>query len=127
MPAVPAPAKVLVSGVNGYVGIWVARRYLEHGYSVRGTVRSIERAGKHLRDTFASYGDKFELVEVADITAVRVSTGLSVDALLIGPAHRSAHSTRLSRASMSLPTLYATPPFRTPLEINPRRRPLRST
>jgi nucleoside-diphosphate-sugar epimerase len=72
MPAVPAPAKVLVSGVNGYVGIWVARRYLEHGYSVRGTVRSIERAGKHLRETFASYGNKFELVEVVDITAVRV-------------------------------------------------------
>ncbi|KZV61696.1 NAD(P)-binding protein [Peniophora sp. CONT] len=69
MPAVPSPAKVLVSGVNGYLGVWVARTYLEEGYSVRGTVRSIERAGKHLRDTFASYGDKFELVEVADITA----------------------------------------------------------
>ncbi|KAI0031823.1 D-lactaldehyde dehydrogenase [Vararia minispora EC-137] len=69
MPAVPAPAKVLVSGVNGYVGIWVASAYLEHGYSVRGTVRSIERAGKHIKDTFAKHGDKFELVEVADITA----------------------------------------------------------
>jgi uncharacterized protein YbjT (DUF2867 family) len=72
MPAVSSPAKVLVSGVNGYLGIQVARRYLEHGYSVRGTVRSIERAGKHLRDTFASYGDQFELVEVTDIISVRV-------------------------------------------------------
>ncbi|KZV71663.1 D-lactaldehyde dehydrogenase [Peniophora sp. CONT] len=69
MPAVPAPAKVLISGVNGYVGAWVAAKYLEHGYSVRGTVRSIEKAGKHLYDTFSKYGDKFELVEVKDITA----------------------------------------------------------
>ncbi|KZV61697.1 D-lactaldehyde dehydrogenase [Peniophora sp. CONT] len=69
MPAVPAPAKVLVSGVNGYVGIWVAETYLAGGYSVRGTVRSVAHAGKHLRDTFEKYGDKFELVEVADITA----------------------------------------------------------
>jgi uncharacterized protein YbjT (DUF2867 family) len=73
MPAVPAPAQVLVSGVNGYVGTQVARRYLEHGYSVRGTVRSIDRAGKHLCGTFASYGDKFKLVEVTDITVVGVS------------------------------------------------------
>ena len=68
MPAVPAPARVLVSGVNGYVGTWVAETYLSEGYSVRGTVRSVARAGKHLRDTFEKYGDKFELVEVADIT-----------------------------------------------------------
>ena len=57
-----------MSGVNGYVGVWVAETYLSEGYSVRGTVRSVARAGKHLRDTFAKYGDKFELVEVADIT-----------------------------------------------------------
>ena len=69
MPAVPAPAKVLISGVNGYVGAWVAQKYLEHGYSVRGTVRSIEKAGGHLYDTFSKYGDRFELVEVKDITA----------------------------------------------------------
>ncbi|VDB82935.1 unnamed protein product [Peniophora sp. CBMAI 1063] len=69
MPAVPAPAKVLISGVNGYVGAWVAEKFLEHGYSVRGTVRSIEKSGKHLYDLFSKYGDKFELVEVKDITA----------------------------------------------------------
>ena len=69
MPAVPAPAKVLISGVNGYLGAWVTAKYLERGYSVRGTVRSIEKAGKHLYETFGKYGDKFELVEVKDITA----------------------------------------------------------
>ena len=69
MPAVPAPALVLISGINGYVGVWVATKYLEHGYSVRGTVRSIEKAGKHLYDLFSKYGDRFELVEVKDITS----------------------------------------------------------
>ena len=69
MPAVSAPAKVLVSGVNGYVGAWVAQAFLSEGYSVRGTVRSIERSGQHLYKTFAKYGDKFELVEVKDIAA----------------------------------------------------------
>ncbi|KAI0036671.1 D-lactaldehyde dehydrogenase [Vararia minispora EC-137] len=68
MPAAPAPATVLISGVNGYVGCWVANAFLEHGYSVRGTVRSIERAGQHLKELFAKYDDKFELVEVIDIT-----------------------------------------------------------
>ncbi|VDB82643.1 unnamed protein product [Peniophora sp. CBMAI 1063] len=69
MPAVPAPAKVLVSGINGYIGAWVTELYLAEGYTVRGTVRSIERAGPYLRETFAKYGDKFELVEIVDITA----------------------------------------------------------
>ena len=69
MPVVAAPARVLVSGVNGYLGIWVAEAYLSEGYTVRGTVRSVERAEQHLRKTFAQYGDKFELVEVEDITA----------------------------------------------------------
>ena len=70
MPAVSAPAKVLVSGVNGYVGAWVAQAFLSEGYSVRGTVRSIERSGQHLYNTFEKYGDKFELAIVADITQV---------------------------------------------------------
>ncbi|KAI0032260.1 NAD-P-binding protein [Vararia minispora EC-137] len=68
MPAVTAPAKALISGVNGYLGIWVARTFLEHGYIVRGTVRNVQKAGQHLKSTFAKYGDHFELVEVADIT-----------------------------------------------------------
>ncbi|KAI0262294.1 D-lactaldehyde dehydrogenase [Gloeopeniophorella convolvens] len=67
MVAVPAPAKVLVSGTNGYVAVWVAQKYLEAGYSVRGTVRSATKSA-FLKDTFAKYGDRFELVVVEDIT-----------------------------------------------------------
>ncbi|KAI0320496.1 hypothetical protein OF83DRAFT_1027405, partial [Amylostereum chailletii] len=69
MSPVPAPATVLISGINGYLGMWTVRKYLEAGYTVRGQVRSVAKSGKYIKDTFASYGDKLELVEVADITA----------------------------------------------------------
>ncbi|EJD07758.1 NAD-binding protein [Fomitiporia mediterranea MF3/22] len=69
MPAVPAPAKVLVSGANGYIAVWVVRTLLDHGYSVRGTVRS-ESKNNHLRKVFKNEVDsgKLELVVVPDIT-----------------------------------------------------------
>lgn len=69
MPAVQAPAKVLVTGANGYIAAWLVQILLERGYTVRGTVRS-ENKGKHLKESFKSYVDqgKFELVVVADIT-----------------------------------------------------------
>ncbi|TFK81177.1 NAD(P)-binding protein [Polyporus arcularius HHB13444] len=66
MPAVTS-GKVLVTGANGYVAVWVVKSYLEKGFAVRGTVRS-ESKGKYLRQLFQSYGDKFELVVVDDIT-----------------------------------------------------------
>jgi len=71
MPAVQPPCKVLVSGANGYIAIWVVRTLLEKGFSVRGTVRSEEKAA-HLRQLFSSYGDKHEVVVVEDITKVRI-------------------------------------------------------
>ncbi|TFY51471.1 hypothetical protein EVG20_g10988 [Dentipellis fragilis] len=61
------PAKALVTGANGYVAVWVVRRLLEDGYSVRGTVRSADKA-THLRELFGLYGDKLELVVLPDIT-----------------------------------------------------------
>ncbi|KAL5521236.1 hypothetical protein ACEPAG_9159 [Sanghuangporus baumii] len=69
MPAVQAPAKVLVSGANGYIAAWVVRTLLERGYSVRGTVRSESKTG-YLKKLFKSEVDsgKFELVVVPDIT-----------------------------------------------------------
>ncbi|KAE9410975.1 NAD(P)-binding protein [Gymnopus androsaceus JB14] len=58
--------KVLVSGSNGYIAIWVVNNLLQKGYAVRGTVRS-EDKGTHLKKIFADYGDKFELAVVPDI------------------------------------------------------------
>jgi hypothetical protein len=52
---------------------WVVRILLEHGFSVRGAVRSADK-GAHLTELFASYGDKFELIVVPNITQVSTCT-----------------------------------------------------
>ncbi|KAH9487447.1 Putative uncharacterized oxidoreductase [Psilocybe cubensis] len=69
MPTVPANsgARVLVTGANGYIAMWVIRTLLEQGYRVRGAVRSEEK-GKHLKEYFSKYGDKVEWTIVPDIT-----------------------------------------------------------
>ena len=69
MPAVTS-GKVLVTGANGYVAAWVLKDLLDNGFSVRGTVRS-ENKATHLREYFKSFGDKLEFVIVDDITQVR--------------------------------------------------------
>jgi uncharacterized protein YbjT (DUF2867 family) len=72
MPTVHPGAKVLVTGANGYIAMWLVRKLLEKGYSVRATVRS-EKKGAHMVEYFKSYGDKFEIAVVADITQVNQS------------------------------------------------------
>ena len=62
--------KILVTGSNGFIAMWVVRSLLDQGYSVRGTVRSESKA-KHVREVFSKYGDKLEVVIVEDITKVR--------------------------------------------------------
>jgi uncharacterized protein YbjT (DUF2867 family) len=71
-------AKVLVTGANGYIAIHVVDQLLKAGYAVRGTVRS-EKKTLHLKQVFAAYGDKLELIIVDDIT--RVCLGSSVQEL----------------------------------------------
>ncbi|KZT55430.1 D-lactaldehyde dehydrogenase [Calocera cornea HHB12733] len=68
MTVVNAPSKVLLTGANGFIAVWILRYLLEAGYSVRGTVRSASK-GDYLKRKFAQYGDKLEIEEVADITA----------------------------------------------------------
>lgn len=75
MPAVPE-GKVLVSGCNGYIAVWVVKLLLEDGFSVRGTVRR-ESVIPYLKEFFKSYGDKFEVVIVPDITKVRVRAAIT--------------------------------------------------
>ncbi|KXN81604.1 NADPH-dependent methylglyoxal reductase GRE2 [Leucoagaricus sp. SymC.cos] len=73
MPVVPAPAKVLVTGANGYIAMWLVRLLLEQGYYVRGTVRTSDK-GKHLTEYFGKRGfgpDKLEIVVVEDIAKAR--------------------------------------------------------
>ncbi|KII86217.1 hypothetical protein PLICRDRAFT_114413 [Plicaturopsis crispa FD-325 SS-3] len=67
MSTVAPPAKVLVTGANGFIAMWIIRTLLEKGYRVRGTVRSAEK-GKHVEKTFKEHGDRLELVVVEDYT-----------------------------------------------------------
>lgn len=84
MPVVPAPAKVLVTGANGYIAMWLVRLLLEQGYSVRGTVRTADK-GKHLTEYFGKLGfggDKLEVVVVDDITRVSYISSTSSSFIL---------------------------------------------
>jgi dihydroflavonol-4-reductase len=56
---------VLVTGASGYIAGHVVREFLEHGYRVRGTVRSLSNPKKvaHLRELGESLGGLLELVE----------------------------------------------------------------
>ncbi|KAF8868457.1 D-lactaldehyde dehydrogenase [Gymnopilus junonius] len=62
-----ANTRVLVTGANGYIAMWVVDNLLEQGYTVRGVVRSLEK-GKRLQELFSSYGDRLELFVVEDMT-----------------------------------------------------------
>ena len=72
MPSLNKGSKVLVSGANGYIAMWIVRTLLERGFTVRGTVRTEEK-GKFMIEYFKSLGyggDKFEVVIVNDIVKV---------------------------------------------------------
>ncbi|KAI3616194.1 d-lactaldehyde dehydrogenase [Moniliophthora roreri] len=62
-------AKVLVTGVSGYVATWVARVLLERGHDVVGTVRS-DAKGKQVAVVFEKLGytnGRFKWVVIEDI------------------------------------------------------------
>jgi nucleoside-diphosphate-sugar epimerase len=63
---------VLVTGATGYIAGHCIRELFEHGYRVRGTVRSLKDPSKteHLRRIAAAAGGTIELVE-ADLTSDR--------------------------------------------------------
>ncbi|KAI1774804.1 aldehyde reductase [Hypoxylon cercidicola] len=70
---IPPGSLVVVTGVNGFIGSHIVDQFLQRGYCVRGTVRSVSR-DQWLKDHFEKqYGPgKLELVEVPDMTAVGV-------------------------------------------------------
>ena len=74
MPAVAKGDRVLVTGANGFIAMWIVRSLLERGFSVRGTVRSLDK-GTHVIEYFTSigYGDKIDIVVVEDIAKVSLS------------------------------------------------------
>ncbi|RYC65546.1 hypothetical protein CHU98_g625 [Xylaria longipes] len=69
-PTIPLNSTILVTGANGLIASWVVDKFLEAGYRVRGTVRSISRCS-WMEPFFADrYGPgRFELLEVSDFGA----------------------------------------------------------
>ncbi|CAE6471764.1 unnamed protein product [Rhizoctonia solani] len=66
MPFIQAPAKVLLTGANGYFAVHAIKDLLDRGYTVVGSVRS-EPKGKELVKLFPSYADKISYAVVPDI------------------------------------------------------------
>ncbi len=56
---------VMVSGASGYLGSWLSRELLEHGFHVRGSVRSLKSSEKiaHLEALSAEFPGKLDLFE----------------------------------------------------------------
>ncbi|KAI0696058.1 NAD(P)-binding protein [Cerioporus squamosus] len=65
MPALNS-GKILVTGANGYIAIWVVKAFLDRGFAVKGTVRS-DAKGAQLQEIFKDCGGRLEYVIVADM------------------------------------------------------------
>lgn len=61
---------ILITGVNGYIAAVAAKHFLDHGHSVRGTVRKASSAQALIDGPLKSYASsgKFTIIEVPDIT-----------------------------------------------------------
>ncbi|KAJ5403032.1 uncharacterized protein N7487_008928 [Penicillium crustosum] len=62
-----AATKVILTGVNGYIGSHILEVLLAHGLSVRGIVRS-EQTADRVRGDFPNAGDRLDFTIVPDIT-----------------------------------------------------------
>ena len=106
MPAL-TKGKVLVTGANGYIAVWVAKHLLDAGYSVRGTVRRVSTI-PHLQHTFREYGDRFEVMVIPDMTKVCARRGMAHMPLYADhemSSHRRVPLTKPSRVSTPSNTL----------------------
>lgn len=66
MPAI-STGKVLITGANGFIAGWIAKTLIEHGFQVRGTIRSLEKAAP-IRGALSVREQDLEFVVVEDIT-----------------------------------------------------------
>lgn len=73
MPIVSSKdATILVTGSNGFIGMWIVDTLLKRGYTVRAAVRT-ENRGQHLLKTFKSCGQRLHIFPIGDISAVSVA------------------------------------------------------
>jgi nucleoside-diphosphate-sugar epimerase len=71
MPTITSTDKVLVTGANGFIALYITKTLLERGNSVRASVRS-QSKGHLLKQLFQSHGERLEIVVVPDMAAVCV-------------------------------------------------------
>ena len=64
----PPSEPILITGASGFLAAHILNEFLDHGYSIRGTVRSEETAEK-VRKTHKKYGDKLSFAIVKDVAA----------------------------------------------------------
>ena len=73
MPVITPPAKVLVTGANGFLGTWILRTLLHRGYSARAAVRSVEKGETLKKLLTAEEGsdvERLEYVLISDLCDV---------------------------------------------------------
>ena len=63
--AIDRKKPILVTGASGYIASWIIKQLLDDGYSVHGTVRSLEKKEKisHLLELQKSATGKLTLFE----------------------------------------------------------------
>ncbi|KAJ7161816.1 hypothetical protein C8R43DRAFT_991521 [Mycena crocata] len=72
---------IFVTGASGFLGSHVVHQLLDKGYRVRACTRQAK--AEHLKSTYASYGDHFEIVKITDIAHDQFMEALvGVDAIV---------------------------------------------
>ncbi|KAJ7436025.1 hypothetical protein FB451DRAFT_1308057 [Mycena latifolia] len=75
------PELIFVTGASGFLGSHVVLQLLEKDYRVRAAARGAK--ADHLKSSYASYGDRFEVVKITDISHDQFPEALvGVDAVI---------------------------------------------
>ena len=84
MPAISPHDRILVTGANGYIGLWAVHRLLQTGYRVRAAVRTEDKAAALVKLFAAKLPDvahNLECTIVGNIIAVCCPRSLRVVSL----------------------------------------------
>ncbi|KAF5370905.1 hypothetical protein D9615_009806 [Tricholomella constricta] len=111
---------VLVTGTTGFVGTQVSLAFLEAGYIVRGTARSLEK-GKAWIAKFPQQAHNFEIAVVPDMTAANAYDeaikGVDIVAHTSSPFH---YEVKDNEKDMLIPAIQGTKDILAAIELEPR-------
>ena len=104
----------VITGVTGFQGIWVCKKFLEHGgFRVRGTVRSLTNPAKiePLKKAFGEHFDSLELVEANltdDASLCKAVEGATYVIHTASPVHMDASKLKDPELEMVRPAVDGT-------------------